>query len=208
VTPVGCCKTDCGNKGLRRSSAFDLGERGTYDTRPMLAGWSKLMDIGPLADGEAVIDFSIPLKEFPRVLPSLATPDGEAVGKVTFGREGRIAVADVAVAAHVTLTCQRCLSPLTRALDNEGRAALVATAEEADRVPEPLEAVLAPDYRISIRDLVEEELLLALPLVPRHETNECAGEGAGITDVQGSDAGPAVETHRPFGQLGELFKRQ
>ena len=125
----------------------------------MSEGWSKLLDIGPLADGRAEVDFSIPLQHFPRVLPLLAAPAGEAVGRVDFSREGRIAVAEVSVAAEVTLTCQRCrLSPLVLKVEGRGRAALVATAAEAERVPDALETVLAPEYRISIRDLVEEEL--------------------------------------------------
>ena len=179
-------------------SGFDLVRLDTYDTRPMSEGWSKLLDIGPLADGRAEIDFSIPLKEFPRVLPVLAAPDGTARGRVIFGREGRLAVAEVAVAVQVALLCQRCLSPLNWPVDSTGRAALVATAAEAERVPETLETVLAPEHRISIRDLVEEELLLALPLVPRHENDECAGASAGTSE----------ETHRPFGPLSELLKRQ
>ena len=174
----------------------------------MSEGWSKLLDIGPLADERADIDFSIPLKEFPRVLPSLAVPDGEARGRVHFSREGRVAVAEVNVVADVTLLCQRCLSPLKWPVDSTGRAALVATHAEAGRVPETLETVLAPEYRISLRDLVEEELLLALPLVPRHQDNECAGDRAGMHREQGSAADPAGETHRPFGQLSELLKRQ
>jgi uncharacterized protein len=165
----------------------------------MSEGWSKLLDIGPLADGRAEVDFSIPLRHFPRVLPLLAAPEVEAAGRVDFSREGRIAVAEVTVAAEVTLTCQRCLTPLVQKLEGHGRVALVATSEQAERVPDTLETVLAPEYRISIRDLVEEELLLALPLVPRHEDNSCAGDDT---------AGTPEETQRPFGQLGELLKRQ
>ncbi len=163
----------------------------------MSEGWSKLLDIGPLADGRAHIDFSIPLKEFPRVLPLLAGSEGDARGRVDFSREERLAVAEVTVAADVTLLCQRCLAPLKWPLNSSGRAALVATVAEGERVPETLETVLAPEHRASIRDLVEEELLLALPLVPRHENDGCAG---GLAD--------AAQTHRPFAQLGELFKRQ
>ncbi len=173
----------------------------------MAEGWSKLLDIGPLADGRAEVDFSIPLKHFPRVLPILAVPDGEATGRVDFSREGRIAVAEVTVAAEVTLTCQRCLRPLVRKIEGQGRAALVATPAQAERVPDALETVLAPEYRISIRDLVEEELLLALPLVPRHEDDGCAGDSAG-TPGRGFAEEPAAETQRPFGQLSELLKRQ
>jgi uncharacterized protein len=189
-------------------SAFDLVRLDTYDTRPMSEGWSKLLDIGPLADGRAEIDFSIPLKEFPRVLPVLAAPDGTARGRVKFAREGRTAVAEVTVAADVNLRCQRCLSPLLWPVASTGRAALVANAAEAERVPETLETVLAPDHRISLRDLVEEELLLALPLVPRHEIDECTGGSVGTPAEKGPAAEPAGETHRPFGQLSELLKRQ
>jgi uncharacterized protein len=173
----------------------------------MSEGWSKLLDIGPLADGRAEIEFSIPLREFPRVAPLLAAPDGEARGRVNFAREGRIPVAEVTVAAEVTLLCQRCLSPLKWSVRGSGRAALVATAAAAESLPGTLETVLAPEYRISIRDLVEEELLLALPLVPRHEDDGCAGR-AGAQEQQDSAAQPAAETHRPFEQLRELFKRQ
>ncbi|MGC1460138.1 MAG: YceD family protein [Steroidobacteraceae bacterium] len=163
----------------------------------MSEGWSKLLDVGPLADGRAHIDFSIPLKEFPRVLPLLAASEGEARGRVDFSREDKIAVAQVTIAAEVTLLCQRCLAPLKWPVNSVGRAALVATAAEGERVPEQLETVLAPEHRISTRDLVEEELLLALPLVPRHEDDGCAGDRAA-----------AEEVHRPFAQLSELFKRQ
>jgi uncharacterized protein len=172
----------------------------------MSQDWSKLLDVGPLADSRAEIDFSIPFTGLPRVLPLLAMPDGAAHGRVDFTREGRIVVAKVSVAAEVMLLCQRCLSPLKWSVDSTGRAALVASSAEAERVPEPLETVLAPEHRISIRDLVEEELLLALPLVPRHENDECAGESAGTPAGEGSRDAPAGETHRPFGQLSELLK--
>jgi uncharacterized protein len=174
----------------------------------MSVAWSKLLEVGPLADERAEVDFSIPLKEFPRLLPLLAASDGEAVGRVDFSREGRLAVAQVAVSAQVPLTCQRCLAPVICKVETVGRAALVATPAQAERVPEPLETMLAPEERISLRDLVEEELLLALPLVPRHEDHECVGDRAVAAAAPGSAAEPAAETHRPFGQLGELFKRQ
>ena len=174
----------------------------------MSEGWSKLLEIGPLADGHEQVDFSIPLKEFPRVLPLLAEPDGVARGRVEFAREGRIAVASVKLSAEVTLECQRCLSPLKVPVSAAGRAALVASAAEAERVPQDLEAVLAPDYRISLRDLVEEELLLALPLVPRHENEGCASASAGTQAEPDATTQPAGETHRPFDQLAELLKRQ
>ena len=173
----------------------------------MSQGWSKLLDVGPLADGREEFNFSIPLTEFPRVLPQLVNPVGTATGRVSFSREGTLPVADVQVRASAQLTCQRCLKPVAWEVDSSGRAALVATAAEAERVPEWLETVLAADNRISIRDLVEEELLLSLPLVPRHAALECAGDAA-AAGAAVPEAGEPAETHRPFAQLSELFKRR
>lgn len=194
---------------MRAQSDFDLGRVDTYDTRPMSAGWSKLLDIGPLADSRAGMDFAIPLTEFSRLVPQLREATGEATGEVAFTRENRLAVVDVQVQADVVLTCQRCMGPLQFRIDSEGRAALVATPAEADRVPETLETVYAADHRISLRDLVEEELLLALPLVPRHEDEyDCAGPEAVVQETAQPAGEAPEEAHRPFGQLADLLKRQ
>jgi uncharacterized protein len=80
---------------------------------------------------------------------------------------------------------------------------MVAGAAEADRAPPGRETILAPDHRISLRDLVEEELLLSIPIVPLHEPEEC--EAAPM--ISERDDAPAEEVQRPFQQLGELLKR-
>ncbi|HTY51021.1 MAG TPA: DUF177 domain-containing protein [Steroidobacteraceae bacterium] len=171
----------------------------------MLQGWSKLLDIDPLADRGEELEFSIPLGEFARLAPQPL--EGLATGRVRFAREGALATAEVRVRATPRLTCQRCLGPMDLVLDGGGRAAIVASPEEAERVPEPVETVLAPDHRISIRDLVEEELLLSWPLVPRHPASECAAGGADEPAEPGPQAGPAP-AQKPFEQLAELFRRR
>jgi uncharacterized protein len=90
-------------------------------------------------------------------------------------------------------------------VDQRGeRVAMVAGAAEADRVPAGRETILAPEHRISLRDLVEEELLLSIPIVPLHEPEECQAETAEETSAA---EGPVEEVQRPFEQLGELLKR-
>ena len=69
---------------------------------------------------------------------------------------------------------------------------------DADKVPEDRNA-RAPEGRIRLRELVEEELLLALPAAPRHERGEC-GETAQVAAEPAS-----VPTQRPFAGLGELL---
>jgi uncharacterized metal-binding protein YceD (DUF177 family) len=89
-------------------------------------------------------------------------------------------------------------------VETSSRVALIPNEAEAGRVPEDLEPMLAPGGRISIREIVEEELMLFLPIVPSHENAaECAPAGS---DAAGEST--PGETQRPFAQLQELLKRK
>lgn len=178
----------------------------TYHTRPMPEDWSKLRDIDPLADAGASLDYAIPLAEFPRLQGQLMPDPGEATGRVRFSREGGAAVAALGVHANPTLVCQRCLAPLRLPVDAEVKVALVGDAEEAERVSADLETVLAPGHRISLRDLVEEELLLSIPLVPLHEGGQCEAAKSAHEPASSAAASPPVQ--KPFERLGELLKRE
>ena len=52
----------------------------------MSLGWSRRAPVDTLVGTEAVVDFSIPFAELPRVSRELAGTDGEASGKVRFSR--------------------------------------------------------------------------------------------------------------------------
>ena len=72
--------------------------------------------------------------------------------------------------AKVVLQCQRCLQPMqvTLTVDNDIR--FVAGEEEAAALDEESDDdVLALSRSLDAKSLVEDELLLALPLVPKHD---------------------------------------
>jgi uncharacterized protein len=71
--------------------------------------------------------------------------------------------------AEVPLTCQRCLQALLEPLQVDRRFRFVRDEEEAARLDEESEDdVLALPPRLDLQALLEDELLLALPIVPRH----------------------------------------
>ena len=71
---------------------------------------------------------------------------------------------------EVTLECQRCLQPMRIALPAERRIFFVEGEDAAAALDtETDDDVLALTPTLDLRSLVEDELLLALPLVPRHE---------------------------------------
>jgi len=174
----------------------------------MSLGWSRRALVDTLVGTETALDFSIPLAELPRVSRELTSTEGEARGHVRFSRQLGQAVADLEVGAQPEVVCQRCMQPMRWPVKVKSRVALVSDYDAADRVPEEMEVFLVEGDSVSVRDLVDEEVMLALPIVPRHgEDSECARQEV---QLPGEPDEPDVEpdTQKQFAQLGELLKRK
>ena len=166
--------------------------------------WSEPLEVDRLADGAADLDFVVPLAELSGLRPDAPAISGEVSGRASFRREEGIAVAELSMTGSAKLRCERCLQPLELAFDTHVRIGLAGTEAEteAGRMPADLEPMLAAGGRISIGELITEELLLSLPIVPLH--------GQGAQCVPAAEPGPegsGGETHRPFSRLGEMMKR-
>ena len=167
----------------------------------MPADWIRPVDVERLADVGESREFDLPLGELPRLTPALASTDGLARCRVTFAREQGQPVATVAVNARLGLRCQRCLKPVWTDVDSESQVRFVTDPASVDENDLGIEPTLAPEGRIALRDLLEEELLLSVPIVPRHgDPRECDG-----LEVEEDEA---EEMQRPFAGLGELLKRK
>jgi len=165
--------------------------------------WSRPLEVGRLADSGADVDFAVPLAELAGLRSLQGGVSGSVSGRVHFTREQGIAIAQLQLRGAAVLECQRCLGPLELPLDATVRVALADTEAELERVPPDLEPMLAPGGRLSIAELVTEELLLTLPIVPRHARGEaCASE-----ETPPAQAGQTGDTQKPFAHLAELMKR-
>jgi uncharacterized protein len=119
------------------------------------------------------------LTAFVRVLPDLAADAPLAGLDVSWTAVGRLQATAVgqdeawlrlAVDATMPLTCQRCLRPVPMAVRLERNYRFVAdeaTAEAEDDASQ--EDVLALQRDMNLHELIEDELLMEMPLVPRHE---------------------------------------
>ena len=133
------------------------------------------------------------------------------------GTEGRQPYLRMAIHGSAWLECQRCLAPYEQAFDVDAAYRIVATEEEADEFPldEDEVEVIVGSRHFDLVDLIEEELLLSLPLVPKHdvcpEVHESLASGAdgadgvdSVDDVPEQEVGP--ERANPFAVLGTLRK--
>jgi len=103
--------------------------------------------------------------------------------------------------ADVILQCQRCLLPLTLPVDVDRHFRFVADEDMAAALDDEIDdEVLVLAKSLNLRDLVEDELLLALPLVPRHDVCPEA------VPMQFGDVEAVEEKANPFAGLAILRK--
>ncbi|HYF19103.1 MAG TPA: YceD family protein [Ramlibacter sp.] len=106
--------------------------------------------------------------------------------------------------AALPMTCQRCLEPVEIALDVKRSFRFVAdeatAAAEDDQSEEDL---LAISHSFDLLELVEDELLMELPVVPRHAVCPIPVRMSDADEEEGDDEG---ETQRPFAGLEGLLK--
>jgi len=101
--------------------------------------------------------------------------------------------------ARLALQCQRCLQPVDTPLQVDRRIRFVRGEEEAATLDADIDDdVLALTRSLDLRELIEDELLLALPLVPRHE--RCPAPLPAPTD----ELPESAERPNPFAVLAGL----
>jgi uncharacterized protein len=158
------------------------------------------LDAVGLARSAARVEREFEVAGFARLRDRLAQPGGKALATAEFGLQGRWPVARLAVKAEVVLACQRCLRPMRRALASESQ--LVFAEEGEPELPEGYDAVGGDPRKLDLAALVEDELLLALPIIPQHEAGEpCELPRAGAVTEE-----DAPEMRRPFAGLKDLLK--
>jgi uncharacterized protein len=87
----------------------------------------------------------------------------------------------------VELTCQRCLEPLREEVEVENELELSESAQEIAQAEDDTDRVLATSS-MDVSQLVEDELILALPDAPKHQGCEAPAEGVNRERVSPFDA--------------------
>ena len=150
------------------------------------------------------------LAELPRLSEAVLGAAGPAGYTLRFGRDEQgQAVALGQARMAVRMRCQRCLGEVQYDLAADIALALVRAAAGVDAlglepgpsVAGPLEALPLGEGAIDPRGLIEDELLLSLPLVPMHHPGEC--QAALPPDTAAADGAADVRPN-PFAVLERL----
>ncbi len=103
--------------------------------------------------------------------------------------------------ALVALTCQRCNENFDQALEVEFTFSPAKNEEAAEKIPSYYDVVeLDENGEVNLRELVEEELMLMIPLIPRHEIQDCPADA----DSVWGELPEELEKPNPFDLLKQL----
>ncbi len=110
---------------------------------------------------------SLSVAQLPRLCEALAAPDGTIAYDIEFDRdELGIAYLGLRAQAELTLTCQRTLEPFAWTVRIDTRLGLIVREEDEAGLPAGYEPLLLESAELRPAEVIEDELLLALPLIP------------------------------------------
>jgi len=163
----------------------------------MSGGWPSSIDPVQLADKGARLTGEITLAAMPR-LAQMCRRDGGSVNiDLHFERSdpNGLRVMHGTVRASMPVTCQRCLNEMALELTIEPRLIVLRPGEREDLERDA--EVLVVERPVSLSALVEDELLLAMPMIPMHAPASCAAS------IRPAGAGTEPSAN-PFSVLEQL----
>ena len=114
---------------------------------------------------------------------------------------------------EIPLTCQACLKPYAQAIESDRDYLFFQTEEEAEtwdfEADHESEDALVATEAFNLLELIEDEVLLALPLAPRHPAKGCLAEDlkAASARLKGQVEDIVIDKPNPFAILKNLKKQ-
>jgi uncharacterized protein len=155
----------------------------------------RITDAFRFAKEGRVLEGTLPLSALERLHDLLAVVEGEIIFRLEGSKGARGEhLLQLVVTGTLPLACQRCLKAVPYDLDVDSLLELVPEGAELsqDELEDDTRDFLPVAKELEVAELVEDEILLALPVAPRHE--KCGLPGA-------ADAGERIN---PFAALSGL----
>jgi uncharacterized protein len=156
-----------------------------------------------LARQRRVLSGQIDIVRMKRLVPLLYSSEGAARVELEFGIDTDMHVQYLRgnLSVDLQMSCQRCLQPMSQHVETAIALGLATTRRQADEMPTHYEPLLVENETIFLVDVIEDELLLALPIVTMHPPNACTAQAATSNDA------PESRKENPFAKLAQLKNR-
>ena len=195
--------------GLKQSRftqirCFDRCFERIYDARLMLGGWSSIIDPIQLAEKGARLSGELPVKGLSRLVEMCCNDEGSVRIDLQFEHDpvDDLRTLRGTIDARINVTCQRCMESMVLSLSAYPHL-LLLRAGDRDELMEGGNA-LAVERPITLGSLIEDELLLSMPMVPMHPSENCrAQESRELLKLQEFAPNEKKRT-KPFAVLAAL----
>lgn len=126
------------------------------------------VDAWRMVSARRVLEGELPLAELPRLSSLLNDAQGSARYRIEFGRDAlEVPFAKLSIDAGLPLVCQRSLQSFVEPVVIEQLLGLLRDEAGEAALPPGYEALLVPeDGRLVAAEMVEDELILAVPVIP------------------------------------------
>ena len=171
--------------------------------RLMSANVPELLDAWRMVAARRCFDGQVPLSELTRLQGLVADAEGECSYALEFGRDETLQVAfvELTIDAALPLICQRSMQRFLLPVSVKQRLGLIRDEDEEAALPPDYEALLVPeDGNLRPLELVEDELVLAVPVVALAPGSEAVERDWPATEEEQSKA-------NPFAALAALKKQ-
>lgn len=130
----------------------------------------KIIDPIQLCKQGVTLTGELRLEKFSR-LHGLCDPDKQSISVALHFDRDNYGFSRIhgALTGGVDLCCQRCNQKLYLPLTENFYLSPVSSDEAAKRLKEPYEPLMITEDPVVLAELLEDELLLALPMAPKHE---------------------------------------
>ena len=162
--------------------------------------WYSLPDLDVLARRETVLEDAIAFERLPRLAELLHRKAGSINARLAFRRiQDDVLILALECDAELELVCQRCLEPVTLRSSSDVEFVVVDDENPAAVLPEGVERIVLGGDRFNPAELVEDEMIVSLPLVPKHASKDECGRLARKIDELNRES--ADEHERSGGSL-------
>jgi uncharacterized protein len=158
------------------------------------------------AEGNRIFRGTIALAKMERLIPLLADAEGEASFEAGFTRDKLgFTTIRLEVRADLPLVCQASLERFKLPVERNSLLAVVTSISDQDDLPGHYEATWVESGQLVFLELVQDELILGVPQVPREP-----GVGSVLysTDPDEAPDEGDDQQNNPFAALGDLMRNE
>ncbi|WP_243730273.1 YceD family protein [Marinomonas balearica] len=164
----------------------------------------KYFDPRKYATHEVTLEGQLPLTDLSELRELLVSDEGHVSIHLNFKvDEDRRYIATGSMNASVQVVCQRCMEGVDCNLEVDLALGFVYDEEHANNLPKDYDPVVMTEGEVILADMVEQELILAVPIVAYHEETGC--NPVALKYASSADDAPDDEIKpNPFSILADL----